>query len=269
MPVEHDVDLGNGVKLTLVLIPPGEFMMGSPEAERQVALEAATAANDSWAISRISAEAPQHRVKITRPFYLGKYEVTQVQWQAVMGNNPSEFKAPANPVEQVSWDDVQSFLAKLNAMGTRRVSAAKAARVALDVKYALPTEAQWEYACRAGTAAAFHFGDDWTMPGQYGWFRENSGGSTHPVGRKPPNAWGLHDMHGNVWEWCADWFQERYYATSPIDDPPGPASGPTRVSRGGSWHTGALHCRSAYRGTGRLDYRINSLGFRLALVPAE
>ncbi|MDY0171238.1 MAG: formylglycine-generating enzyme family protein, partial [Thermoguttaceae bacterium] len=224
LPIEHDVDLGSGVKLTMVLIPPGEFMMGSSDAERQRALEDAKAVNDNWAIQRIPTEGPQHRVKITRPFYLGKYEVTQAQWLAVMGNNPSQFQAPANPVEQVNWEDVQSFLAKVNATGTRRTPSAQTGHAARDMKYALPTEAQWEYACRAGTTTTFSFGDDASQLDEYAWHRYNSGRQPQPVGRQRPNAWGLYDMHGNVWEWCANWFDEAYYANSPTDDPPGPGT---------------------------------------------
>jgi formylglycine-generating enzyme required for sulfatase activity len=268
-PVEQDIDLGSGVKLTMVLIPPGEFMMGSPEAERQRALEEAKAANDKWAIERILSEAPQHRVKITQPFYMGTYPVTQAQWTVVMGGHPSQFKAAANPVERVSWDDVESFLVKLNAAGTRLVPAAKAGRVARAMRYALPTEAQWEYACRAGTTTAFYFGDDVGQLGEYAWHRGNSGRRTHPVGRKRPNAWGLYDMHGNVWEWCADWFGEKYYATSPVEDPPGSTSGLNRVHRGGSWYGSARYCRSVLRHRNAPDYRSDSVGFRLALVPAD
>ncbi len=269
VPVEHDVDLGSGVKLTLVLIPPGEFLMGSPEAERQWALEEAKAANDRWALKRIPTEAPQHRVKITQPFYLGKYEVIQAQWQALMGNNPSHFQAPANPVEQVSWDDIQAFLARLNAAGARVVPSNKTRRAAMEMRYALSTEAQWEYACRAGTTTAFCFGDAAPMLGQYGWFKGNSGDGAHPVGGLKANAWGLYDMHGNVWEWCADWFGEEYYANSPAGDPPGPGSGSYRLSRGGGWHAPARLCRSAYRLWDSPGYRTAYLGFRLALVPAE
>ncbi len=269
VPVEHDVDLGGGVKLTMVLIPPGEFMMGSPEPERQRALEEAKAANDTWAIERIPTEAPQHRVRITRPFYLGKYEVTQVQWQAVMGNNPSKFQAPANPVETVSWNDIQAFLARLNAAGAHVVPSSKTRRAAIKMTYALPTEAQWEYACRAGTTTAFSFGDAGSMLGQYGWFKGNAGGRTHPVGGLKANAWGLYDMHGNVWEWCADWSGEKYYANSPVDDPPGPGSGSGRVRRGGSWGSTAGYCRSAIRNRRPPDRRDFNLGFRLALVPAD
>ena len=134
---------------------------------------------------------------ITKPFYLGKYEVTQEQWEAVMGSNPSHFKGPKNPVEQVSWDDCQQFLVKLNAKSGGQGS-----------KFVLPTEAQWEYACRAGSTGKFCFGDDEKQLGEYAWYEANSGDKTHPVGEKKPNTFGLHDMHGNVWEWCQDWYGE-------------------------------------------------------------
>jgi formylglycine-generating enzyme required for sulfatase activity len=159
----------NSIGMDFVLIPAGKFMMGSDTGD-----------ND---------EKPVHEVRISKPFYLGKYEVTQGQWQAVLGNNPSNFKGDANlPVGNVSWEDVQEFIRKLNAKegGT---------------KYRLPTEAEWEYAARAGTTTAYSYGNDVSQLKEYAWYAENAGGKTHPVGQKEPNAWGLHDKHGNVWEW--------------------------------------------------------------------
>ena len=258
VPVEKEVDLPGGEKMAFILIPPGEFLMGSTEDEQARFLKGAKAANDSHAINRIPREGPQHRVRITRPFYLGKYAVTQAQWQAVMGNKPSAFgDNPSHPVGNVSWDDIQPMLAKLN-------GASKQQRM----NFALPTEAQREYACRAGTTMAFSFGDGEADLAQYGWFNANSGSPrrTHPVGQLRPNAFGLYDMHGSVWEWCADWYAAHYYAKSPIDDPRGPSSGSYRAYRGGSRSDIARHCRSADRNYDAPGFRFHNLGFRLAIT---
>ncbi len=203
-------------------------------------------------------EKPQHRVRITKPFYLGKYLVTQEQWEAVMGNNPSHFKGPKNPVEMVSWDDCQQFLGKLNAKAGSGAG-----------KFQLPTEAQWEYACRAGSKTKYCFGDDESKLGEYAWYDANSGNKTHPVGEKKPNAWGLYDMHGNVWEWCQDWWKDGYYKESRVDDPTGAATGSSRVLRGGSWGNPARGCRSADRDYGGPGICADILGFRVARVPAD
>jgi formylglycine-generating enzyme required for sulfatase activity len=198
------------LKLEFVRIPAGEFMMGSNSGGED--------------------EKPVHRVRITRPFEMGKYEVTQAQWEAVMGSNPSRFKGPGRPVEEVSWNDAQEFLGKLNAVGD-------------GYRYRMPSEAEWEYAARAGTT-----GDHASNLDAMAWYDANSGSQTHPVGAKQPNGWGLHDMHGNVWEWCQDWYDQSYYRSSPAADPTGPASGTSRVLRGGSWVNFASYARSAYRG---------------------
>ncbi|MDY0171233.1 MAG: SUMF1/EgtB/PvdO family nonheme iron enzyme, partial [Thermoguttaceae bacterium] len=228
------VELTDTAGMEFVLIPPGEFMMGVRGAD--------------------SDDGPQHRVRITKPFYLGKYPVTQQQWEAVTGNNPGQFKEPTNPVETVSWNDCQEFLKTLNekADGPQRT-------------FRLPTEAEWEYACRAGTATRFGFGDDAGQLGEYAWYEANAGGRTQPVGQKKPNAWGLHDMHGNVWEWCADWFSADYYAKSPTDNPPGPVSGSLRALRGGAWPLGEARCRSTNRLRSKPAYKSGILGFRVAL----
>ena len=233
-PKEVMVDLGKGIKLEIVLIPAGEFMMGSPDSDKLA----------------FGVEKPQHRVRITKPFYLGKYLVTQEQWEAVTGSNPSHFKGPKNPVEQVTWDDCQEFIKKLNERvrrpnpnpfrGTHKVGRGEG-------EFRLPTEAQWEYACRAGSKTRYCFGDDESGLGEYAWYDKNSGDKTHPEGEKKPNAWGLYDMHGNVWEWCQDWWKDGYYKESPVDDPTGPPQGSSRVNRGGSWSYPANDCRSASR----------------------
>ncbi len=179
---ELTVRLGSGVKLELALIPTGEFMMGDKDNK------------------------PVHKVRITRPFYLGKYEVTQAQWETVMGNNPSRFKGAKNPVEQVNWEDCRKFIETLNAKAAQQVG-----------KFALPTEAQWEYASRGGRETRYCFGDEKAGLVEYGWFTDNSGSRSQPVGGKKPNDWRLYDMHGNVSEWCRDWFDGDYYANSPSE----------------------------------------------------
>jgi formylglycine-generating enzyme required for sulfatase activity len=216
--------------IEFVLIPAGELMMGSTNGEER--------------------EKPVHRVAISQPFYMGKYEVTQAQWQAVMGNNPSHFKNCDNcPVEQVSWDDTQYFLTKLNDRNDGS-------------HYRLPSEAEWEYACRAGTTGDYA-GDLDLMA----WYRRNSDPfRTHPVGSKQSNAWGLYDMHGNVFEWCQDWLDEEYYRNSPSSDPQGSSSGQGRVLRGGSWYIDAGDLRSAYRGWTAPDKRSDFCGFRVVAV---
>jgi endoglucanase len=239
-PKELTVDLGGGVKLEMVLIPAGEFMMGSPDSDKSAA----------------SDEKPQHRVRITKPFYLGKYPVTQEQWTALMGDNPSYFKGPKNPVEEVSWDDCLQFLRRLN-------------EKAGGGTWQFPTEAQWEYACRAGSTTKYCFGDDESGLGEYGWYDKNSGGKPHSVGEKKPNAWGLYDMHGNIWQWCEDWYDSGYYAHSPTDDPAGPATGSERVSHGGCWFSPARSARSANHGRIEPEHRGSHLGFRVSLAPAD
>ncbi|MEI8373597.1 MAG: formylglycine-generating enzyme family protein, partial [Planctomycetota bacterium] len=230
-PPSEKVDLGSGVKLDMVLIPAGSFTMGD------------------------ASEKP-HKVTITKPFHLGKYEVTQEQWEAVMGSNSSRFKGPKNPVEQVSWDECQQFLIKLNAKSGGRGG-----------KFVLPTEAQWEYACRAGSTGEFCFEGDEKKLGEYAWYDENSGSETHPIGKKKPNAFGLYDMHGNVWEWCQDGYGT--YGAEAVTNPSGPTTGSLRVFRGGGWYDGARHCRSADRGWSTPGNRSSNLGFRVSRVPAE
>jgi len=206
-------------------IPAGSFLMGSDSGRYY--------------------ERPEHDVTISRSFFLQTTEVTQGQWQAVMGSNPAHFKKGDDyPVENVSWDDVQAFLKKLNALDPGK-------------NYRLPTEAEWEYACRAGTSGVRYGGLD-----AIAWYFNNSDGHTHPVGQKQPNAWGLYDMLGNVGEWCADWYDRDYYANSPATDPQGPSSGKGLILRGGSWGDDDNHVRSAYRNWLSPVDRFNFYGFR-------
>jgi formylglycine-generating enzyme required for sulfatase activity len=224
------------VLMEFVWIPGGTFLMGSPQNEE----------------GRYSDEGPVHKVEITRGFWLGRYEVTQAQWAGVTGGNPSYFKGPDRPVERVSWSDVQKFIRKLNELAGAEL-------------YRLPTEAEWEYACRAGTRTRFSWGDTDKGLDEYGWSLRDSGGETHAVGKKRPNPWGLYDMHGNVWEWCQDWYDPDYYSKSPCPDPTGPASGEVRVVRGGGCYSSPRDCRSANR-----DYfgpaNRGTIGFRLLRV---
>ena len=236
---EIAVNLGRGVNLELVLIPAGTFLMGDNRSRDD--------------------EKPVHRVNITRPFYLGKYEVTQEQWQVLMGeNNASYFKGRRAPMERISWHDCQAFLERLNA--TARMPGAR---------FTLPTEAQWEYACRAGSTLRYCFGDDESGLDKYAWYEKNSGKKTHTVGTRSPNAWGLYDMHGNVYEWCQDRHSSKYYLGSPLNDPQGPSSGSHRVFRGGSWFPDVGLCRSAYRDALPPDTRHPAVGFRVAQTLTE
>ena len=210
-----------GTSMEFVWIRPGSFKMGSPSSERGCDDES----------RHCDDEGPVHKVEISQGFWLGKYEVTQGQWKAVMGRNPSEFQGDdRRPVERVSWRDVQTFIGRLN-------------DAAGESLYRLPSEAEWEYACRAGSSGR------WAgrRLGDYAWYRKNSGYGTKAVGGKSPNRWGLHDMHGNVAEWVQDWYDEDYYASSPRMDPRGPASGSYRVLRGGHFISSAQYVRSALR----------------------
>lgn len=198
-------------------------------------------------------ELPRHKVCITKPFYIGKTEVTQDQWMKIMDFNPSKFKGGDRPVERVSWNTVDEFLMVLNEQEW-------------GARYRLPTEAEWEYAARAGTATRYFFGDDPGELAEYAWYaNQDTAEQTHPVAAKRPNPWGLHDVYGNVWELVNDRYGSEYYSHSPTDDPPGPNTGHLRVDRGGGWRHGEKHCRSAERDRVAPRLMESDLGFRLVL----
>ncbi len=226
----------NSLEMTFVYIPPGDFMMGSPASHKER-----------------DEDENRHKVTLTQGFNMQTTPVTQKQWKKVMGNLPSHFKRYRKdlPVESVSWDEVQQFIEILNQYGD-------------GFHYRLPTEAEWEYAARAGSYARFCFGDSYEKLKDYAWFYDNSRVSTHPVAQKKSNQWGLYDMHGNVWEWCQDCYGP--YKESDIIDPRGYSASPTRVIRGGSWSSLAEFCRSASRQGFVPSSRNDGLGFRLVKV---
>jgi formylglycine-generating enzyme required for sulfatase activity len=244
-PISPQETITNTIGMKFVLIPAGSLTMGSRLSPGEVTRRYGGKAE--W----YKDEQPPHPVEITRPFYLQTTEVSQAQWKRIMGNNPSRFEDCGDdcPVEKVSWNDAQKFIEELNQMEDIN-------------KYRLPTEAEWEYACRAKTETAYSFGDEVDKLGEYAWYGDNSGGKTKPVGKKKPNAWGLYDMHGNVWEWVQDRYGD--YPTGPIPDPKGPDKGEYRVLRGGSWSHFARILRSAYRGSNFPDDRSDGDGFRVA-----
>jgi formylglycine-generating enzyme required for sulfatase activity len=231
------LDLGNNVTMRLVWVPAGAFTMGSSADEA----------------GHEENEGPQHEVTISRPFLIGACEVTQEQYEAVMGSNPSKYPGHGMPVENVSWDDAMEFCARVSRKTGRRVT--------------LPTEAQWEYACRAGTRTRYSFGDDQDQIKRYARQGEAQEAGPAPVGSHEPNPWGLYDMYGNVWEWCADWYAP--YNAGAVTDPAGPASGQGRVVRGGRWHGKAADCRSAKRSWHASDYPRGIVGFRVVLATDE
>jgi len=234
------VVLAENVDMTFAWIPPGTFLMGSPPEEAE----------------RVDNET-QHRVTLTHGFHLGIHPVTQAQWQAVMGDNPSNFKGNDRPVEQVSWDDCQAFCTKLGQLAGKR--------------FRLPTEAEWEYACRAGTTTPFYFGetigtDQVNYDGNHTYGRGKKGvyrRQTTPVGSFPANAWGLFDMHGNVVEWCQDWYGP--YSQGDIKDSRSINNGDFRVLHGGSWRSRPDWCRAAYRNRSAPGDRFSFLGCRVVL----
>ena len=260
----------NSIGMKLALIPPGDFLMGSTDA-------------DVWATPD---EKPQHLVRITRPFCLGQYEVTQGQWRRVMGSAPWQDKPYSRegadyPATYLRCEDASKFCERLTELERQ------AGRLSTRERYLLPTEAQWEYACRAGSVTRYGFGNDAADLHKHGWFggiydlntthglegiREpfrlgsNVKNEKYPhlVGQKLPNRWGLYDMHGNVWEFCAHWFEPKYAGSQAVNDPSGPESGTSRIARGGSWTTQAERCRSASRGSSIPAYRPDLMGFRVA-----
>ncbi len=229
LPIRR-VDLGGGVRLTMMRIPAGKFRMGSPVGDAK--------------------EKPLHEVEITREFWLARTEVTQAQWEAVMGNNPSRFRGdPNRPVEQVTWEDCGRFVERLNVLVPRG-------------NFRMPTEAEWEYACRAGAETEYSFGDAAKDLALHGWHQGNASGQTQPVARLKPNAWGLYDLHGNVWEWCTDWHGP--YDARKASDPTGPRNGRDRATRGGCWSSSSGDLRCAKRGWGAPSRRDGFVGFRPA-----
>ncbi len=302
------VEQKNTVGMTLVLIPPGEFLMGSTPEENAVGVRMAQDAkvkSDSWEYGRLKEEGPQHRVSITKPYWLGSTEVTVGQFKKFVeatkyiteaekfgfGNShltvadatvkPEQMKmtwrAPGytitddSPVTQVSWNDAVQFCNWLSDQEKLKPCYRQDAKsgwiiLASGTGYRLPTEAEWEYACRAGTTTQFSFGDDPAMLDIYGWFNKNAGGSARAVGLKVANPFGLFDIHGNVYEWCQDFYAADYYSKSSPNDPTGPSSGSSRVNRGGSWHYRPVNCRSAFRNSSAPVFRDGSFGFRCVRV---
>jgi len=253
--------------MTLARIEPGSFLMGS--SQDQVDQLMRMFADSMSMLEWLVIEQPQHTVWITRPFYLGAHPVTQGQYKAVIGNNPSRFKgSDERPVESVSWFDAAAFCGMLSEREKRtpfyRIIGTEVTILGGD-GYRLPTEAEWEYVCRAGSTTLYPFGDNASALGDFAWYDKNSENKTHAVGQKSPNAWGLHDILGNVWEWCADCYDASYYSSSPPADPPGASWASHRVFRGGGWNDNARICRSANRFRYAPGERLNNLGFRVAL----
>ena len=254
VPIAKDFDLPGGEKLTMMLIPPGEFQMGTNESERTRLIQSARKADDGFLSDVIPEEGPQHRVLISRPFYLGKYELSRAAWRTVIQDSEATFEHEGSLPVEVTWEGARRYIDELNQTIDRS-----------EHVFALPTEAQWEYACRAGTPDLWCCGNAAEDLNNFAWFNENAQGEVQPVGRLQPNAWGLHDMHGNLWEWCADWYS--FYKEGTAIDPKGPSQvlRMMRVFRGGSARViSAEHCRSALRHSGMPQLRHDATGFRVA-----
>jgi formylglycine-generating enzyme required for sulfatase activity len=246
----RSVDLNATVAMDMIWVPSGTFTMGSPTTE-----------------AGRETDETEHNVSLTKGFYLGKYEVTQAQYEAVMRGvtgdrnaTPSNWHGnPDRPVEMVSWDDAQVFLARLNEQ--------QAGNLPAGWSYVLPTESQWEYACRAGTTTAYSWGD--SIASTNANYSSSGYSQTRDVGKYAANPWGFFDMHGNVWEWTADWYQAAYLSGNPVVDPSGPVSGSSRVARGGSWNYDGALLRSAKRSKGPPGARYNRVGFRVGFQKSQ
>jgi len=247
------------VSVTLVLLPSCKRKAPDNAAEVRSDAQSETKTESDVEMVRLPGgrftmgdeneiDAPPHEVVISS-FYIDKYLVTQEEYRRVMGKNPSRWKADKNPVEQVRWSDAVRYCnARSLLEGIQPCYDLNTWRCNFDANgYRLPTEAEWEYACRAGTKTAYFFGDDPSKLKDYAWFEQNSGSKPQPVGQKKPNPWGLYDMHGNVWEWCNDFYKVDYYQDSPEENPKGPETGETKVVRGGAWKFSDESCRSGYR----------------------
>lgn len=226
----------NSIGMAFVILPIGTFSMGGDPVAEQ--------ADEN--------ETPKHKVTFKKPIALGKFAVTQAQWQEIMDSNPSRFIGNDHPVESVSHGDACEYIARLNQRENTTV-------------YGLPTEAQWEYAARAGSQSIYCFGPDRSRLAEYAWYKKNSDRATHPVGILTPNDWGLFDMHGNVHEWCGDWFDRNYYAKAPVKDPAGPDKGLARSLRGGDWGSQDWYCRCAIRSLSSPNRQSPRVGFRVVM----
>jgi formylglycine-generating enzyme required for sulfatase activity len=288
VPAETSIDLGGGVKLELALVPPGRFLLGSTQEEIDTLLRQDSNARREW----FAEELPRHAVALTRPFYAGRFTVTQEQFHRLMGRNPAAFQKGTSetnrlPVEMVTWYDAVDFCNRLSEhqglrpcyrlTGVKQGSDGQITEAIVGIVegadgFRLPTEAEWEYACRAGTRSVFHFGDALNgdranCDGRYPYGTDMKGrylDRPQPVGSYEPNALGLYDMHGNVWQWCQDWYGGDFYRSDDAaKDPTGPNAGKARVRRGGSWISGAGRCRAAYRHSGAPADRDELVGFRV------